>query len=675
MGFLSPNADGKLPVLLSGGVDSTLCALVGWYVGLEPVGISYEREGVHSNDCEQAEKTCKILGWEFHKVIVPKENPREVFERLVYEYGVNRKTELEILYPFLYLLDKIEELGFDKVVCGFNPSPDNRKHSVWNKKNSKEFWDYIVSNNITSTSSKKVVSVAKERDVIICCPMQGTKFKETLYGLSNEEMNKPYNKSFYKDCFPEKFDKIGMMKVRNRPLQKDGSMTEFFKPIIFDKEINFKNYQTDDVTKCLVSLTQLHSKLDDKKIKKHQKSNEAHRLWVSKNLRNYSESKVDYGRLTKFKPYKLEDVYKQSKKKLFTVVSTFAGGGGSSTGYRLAGGKVLLVNEFVEEAVNTYKANFPDTPVDDQDIRKITRSKKGKEGVIAWFKSFGIKPKSYDILDGSPPCSTFSQAGRGEDKNDKEEVIYSDTVQSNIGYLIFEWVYLALVSLPKICIIENVENIEKSEVFKNAITKLKSEYIFNYRILNSGNYGVPQKRKRLIGIGVRKDIAKKVNIKNADDIYKLYPETSSYIPTVYDALHNVEIDEEERNLALCAVRKSTSYEIVRNIKKDPERVWRLNYSNPKFKNLYFNTNRASWYLPAPTLTQFGNQLGGLGGIFHPTEDRQFTLTELRRLTSLPDDFKLTGSFNQRSERMGRMVCPLMMKAVSESIYEKVLSKL
>ena len=115
-----------------------------------------------------------------------------------------------------------------------------------------------------------------------------------------------------------------------------------------------------------------------------------------------------------------------------------------------------------------------------------------------------------DILDGSPPCSTFSQAGRGEDKNDKEEVIYSDTVQSNIGYLIFEWVYLALVSLPKICIIENVENIEKSEVFKNAITKLKSEYIFNYRILNSGNYGVPQKRKRLIGIGVRKDIARRL---------------------------------------------------------------------------------------------------------------------------------------------------------------------
>jgi len=62
-----------------------------------------------------------------------------------------------------------------KIVCGFNPSPDNRKHSVWNRKNSKEFWDYIVNNNITSTASKKIVSVSKERDIIICCPLRQQK--------------------------------------------------------------------------------------------------------------------------------------------------------------------------------------------------------------------------------------------------------------------------------------------------------------------------------------------------------------------------------------------------------------------------------------------------------------------------------------------------------------------
>ena len=60
----------------------------------------------------------------------------------------------------------------------------------------------------------------------------------------------------------------------------------------------------------------------------------------------------------KYKPYNLKDVVKASEQNKFTVVSTFAGGGGSSTGYRLAGGKILCVNEFVKEAINTYKENY-----------------------------------------------------------------------------------------------------------------------------------------------------------------------------------------------------------------------------------------------------------------------------------------------------------------------------
>ena len=60
----------------------------------------------------------------------------------------------------------------------------------------------------------------------------------------------------------------------------------------------------------------------------------------------------------KYKPYNLKDVVKASEQNKFTVVSTFAGGGGSSTGYRLAGGKILCVNEFVKEAINTYKEKY-----------------------------------------------------------------------------------------------------------------------------------------------------------------------------------------------------------------------------------------------------------------------------------------------------------------------------
>ena len=100
----------------------------------------------------------------------------------------------------------------------------------------------------------------------------------------------------------------------------------------------------------------------------------------------------------KYKPYNLKDVVKASEQEKFTVVSTFAGGGGSSTGYRLAGGKILCVNEFVEQAINTYKENYPDTPVLPDDIKKLTAEDFNKYGDI-------------DIFDGSPPCSAFSVSG------------------------------------------------------------------------------------------------------------------------------------------------------------------------------------------------------------------------------------------------------------------------
>ena len=104
-----------------------------------------------------------------------------------------------------------------------------------------------------------------------------------------------------------------------------------------------------------------------------------------------------------FKPYYLKEVLDNSKKELFTVISTFAGGGGSSTGYRLAGGKILAVNEFVEEAQNTYRENYPDTIIVPGDIKKLTGT--------YLMEQAGVKVSELDILDGSPPCSAFSMAG------------------------------------------------------------------------------------------------------------------------------------------------------------------------------------------------------------------------------------------------------------------------
>ena len=80
---------------------------------------------------------------------------------------------------------------------------------------------------------------------------------------------------------------------------------------------------------------------------------------------------------------------------------------------------------------------------------------------------------------------------------------------------------------------------------------------------------------------------------------------------------------------------------------------------------HFNMKRLSRFKAAPTIT-------ASGGCIHWSEMRKLALCETRRLTSLPEDFKLTGKWEQRSERMGRMVPPLMMKAIAGSIYKKVL---
>ena len=85
----------------------------------------------------------------------------------------------------------------------------------------------------------------------------------------------------------------------------------------------------------------------------------------------------------------------------------------------------------------------------------------------------------------------------------------------------------------------------------------------------------------------------------------------------------------------------------------------------------FNLKRSSLRKPCPTITAMGN-LAGVAGTCHPLDNRKFTIKELKRIMSLPEDFKLTGDHKQQSERVGRMVPPLMMKALAESIYNKVL---
>jgi DNA (cytosine-5)-methyltransferase 1 len=91
--------------------------------------------------------------------------------------------------------------------------------------------------------------------------------------------------------------------------------------------------------------------------------------------------------------------------------------------------------------------------------------------------------------------------------------------------------------------------------------------------------------------------------------------------------------------------------------------------NPK--RSLFNMIRPCPDLPSPTITQRGNQKS-VSGVFHYEKNRKFTIKELKIIMGMPDDFILTGNFDKKAERIGRMVAPKMMAALASNVYEKIL---
>ena len=427
-----------------------------------------------------------------------------------------------------------------------------------------------------------------------------------------------------------------------------------------------------------------------------------------------------------YKPYYLKDVIDNSNKELFTVISTFAGGGGSSTGYRLAGGKILCVNEFVEAAVETYKANYPNTPVLVEDIKKLN----GED----FLKAAGIQKGELDILDGSPPCSAFSVAGKREKGWDQEK-IYSDGKKvENIEDLFFEFIRIAKDIQPKIIIGENVAGILMGEAIKkyNEIINEfeKIGYTAVGQVLNAADYGTPQGRQRCFFVAIRNDIVDKAGLNFMTMANEVYPQKLDKQVSLKEAIDNIQNDESQEKELYDYVQGGFQKKWVEMLPFNPKRhikpsendiriipkdKWEeykqkgfreenakpiVTDSNTRLEQLYntetkhyewdttkeyyfidinykksmFNMIRPAPHLPCPTLTQRGQQMS-VSGVFHYSKNRKFTIPELKRIMGLPDDYKLEGTFDKQAERIGRMVAPLMMKNLSSHIYEKVLKPL
>ena len=399
-----------------------------------------------------------------------------------------------------------------------------------------------------------------------------------------------------------------------------------------------------------------------------------------------------------YQKYYVKDVKEKSSEKLFNVISCFAGGGGSSTGYRLAGANILLINEFVEEAISTYQANFPDTKVLVDDIKKYSSDD--------FLEMAGIKVGELDLLDGSPPCSAFSLAGKRDKgwegyvedtressidletgevvqtgelkKKDGIKKYSEDKIQESIEDLFLEYIRIAKGIQPKVIVAENVKGITFGESKKKLLEFINDferiGYEVSYQVMNAADYGTPQARERTIFICVRKDVAETIGL-NFMNISGIFPtKTVTKHVTMREAFEDIENDPEEIKMLTEFVEGSFQNKFLSFLPFNPEKP--IKPSDKQFrefnpKGSCFNMIRPAPDLPSPTLTQQG-QKKGLSGVFHYAENRKPTIVEFKRLMGMPEDFILTGDFDQQAERLGRMVAPKMMKEIANSIYKNIL---
>lgn len=198
-------------------------------------------------------------------------------------------------------------------------------------------------------------------------------------------------------------------------------------------------------------------------------------------------------------PYKwtLKDaIFTKDKGKVF---SCFACGGGSTMGYKLAGFDVLGCNEIDPKMMDCYVENH--------------NPKYSYLEPIQTFKLRKDLPKELyelDILDGSPPCSSFSMAGNREKDWGKEKVFREGQAMQVLDTLFFDFIDLAKELQPKVVIAENVKGLllgdAKSyviEIYKNFE---KAGYVVQHFLLDASKMGVPQKRERVFFIALRKDL-------------------------------------------------------------------------------------------------------------------------------------------------------------------------
>ncbi|MFT4531430.1 MAG: DNA (cytosine-5)-methyltransferase 1 [Thalassolituus oleivorans] len=369
-----------------------------------------------------------------------------------------------------------------------------------------------------------------------------------------------------------------------------------------------------------------------------------------------------------------------------TAISLFCGAGGCSLGFKQAGYSILYANDKDSAAVETYRKNFPEAICSNEDIDSLDFNDVLDE--------IGLKKGELDILIGGPPCQGFSTAG-------------SRFWDDPRNHLLKNYVTALEVIQPKWFIMENVEGLLTSNkgqyIFEAAKAFIDLGYSIRIEKIYSQEYGVPQRRKRVLIVGNRFGANFKMpepTIRISGQIFRNSDVTISH---AISSLPNpstdknrqlepskIEIRDEFDALLRGAALKITDhyYSPINGIQL--ERISAL-APGQTMKDLPENLQHESFKKRANRRVADGTPTEKRGGapsglkrlisdepcltitgaatreLIHPLENRPLTIRESARIQTFPDDFIFYGNASQKIQQIGNAIPPILARIFAEHI--------
>lgn len=347
---------------------------------------------------------------------------------------------------------------------------------------------------------------------------------------------------------------------------------------------------------------------------------------------------------------------------MLNAVDLFSGAYGLLTGLIKANYNVLFSVEIDKAAVNTHHLNFPKIPIFDDDIRNLTFEK------ILEF----TEGKEVDLVVGGPPCQGFSVFGKRRFINTKGY----NPKEDDRNKLVYEYIRIVKELQPKYFFMENVKgflSLDNGLFIKEVISAFNKIGYTNidYNVFNTADYGVPQKRQRMLMIGNR--MGEKVTFPAPShfDHPTLFDE--SYITvgqTIMDLVDKTEDDIPNhiplKHKEIVAERMSYVKEGKKLVIEDlPEHL--LNSTRPdsttgKVQNYSHIYKRLHRNEPSNTLVPGHNAFP-----IHPTLNRTLTVREAARIQTFPDSHVFCGTRQQQCIQVGNAVPPLIAEKFFEHL--------